>query len=285
LRRKGAAAGDEYRAMLPARGCSRTAVVAVNQGGAFVSTIAKARMGRLPRWMVRAGAGLGQAVAGVLLPATCCVCGARAPDADLDLCAVCATQLPVNHESTVVLNAGPSTPVRIVVPLLYAYPVDHWVRALKFGGERVYARVLGVLLARAVTALPDLLVPVPLHSSRYRSRGFNQAAAIARVAGKALRVRVDERLLVRRVPTREQSGLSVRARRRNVRGAFEATRRIEAQRVAIVDDVLTTGSTALAAARVLVAAGAREIEIWSAARAVRMDTVPNQPSRATASDP
>jgi ComF family protein len=119
-----------------------------------------------------------------------------------------------------------------------------------------------------LTALPDLIVPIPLHSSRYRQRGFNQAAEIAHVAGKALRIPVDANALIRRVATQEQSGLSLRDRHRNVRGAFRLSHPIRATRVAIVDDVLTTGSTVRAAARVLAEHEVAEIEVWAAARAV-----------------
>ena len=185
---------------------------------------------------------------------------------------MCVTLLPLNRESPSRMAGAGAAPITLVAPFEYAYPVDAWVRALKFGGDRVYARVLGVLLARARAALPadlpQLIVPVPLHSTRYRERGFNQAAELARVAGNALRVRVEPNALARRFATREQSGLSVRQRRKNVRRAFTLARPLSATHVALVDDVMTTGSTALAAARVLTAHGVRQVEIWAAARAV-----------------
>jgi ComF family protein len=134
----------------------------------------------------------------------------------------------------------------------------------------VYARVLGTLLARAFLALrqiaPDLIVPIPLHPQRYRERGFNQAHEIARYAAQLLRIPVGTQYVRRRVPTLEQSGLSLAQRRRNVRGAFEVVRAIEARSVALVDDVLTTGSTARAAAEALSNAGVRHVEVWAVAR-------------------
>ena len=237
----------------------RTPGGAVNLKGEIMSTIAASPLGTLWR-----------AVSTVLLPPTCCLCGSRGESLELDLCSVCTTLLPINREAR-------RTP-HLMAPFEYAYPVDAWVRALKFGGERVHARVLGVLLARARSALqaevpelaslPTLIVPVPLHPTRYRQRGFNQAEEIARVAGRALRIPVDARTLVRRIATREQSGLSVSSRRRNVRGAFTAARSLPAIRVALIDDVVTTGSTARAATRALVAAGVRQVEVWAAAQAV-----------------
>ncbi len=270
--------------MLAGRRMFRATVAAVNAKGHFMSTIrngppaqpSTANGQRSAPGSTRKT--LWSAVTGALLPAICCHCGARAESSGLDLCAVCTALIPLNHEPRAVLRGDSRAAVRLVVPFLYAYPVDAWVRALKFRGDRLYARVLGELLARARAAmrveapelslLPDLIVPIPLHSSRYRERGFNQAAEIARVAGRALRIPVDASALIRRVATREQSGLSLRERHKNVRGAFEVTRAISVTRVAIVDDVLTTGSTARAAARVLAGHGVEQIELWAAARAV-----------------
>jgi ComF family protein len=269
----------------------RTLAIGVNLKGGFMSTIAPSLLKTV--W---------HAVSGVLLPPTCCLCGARGQSAgahnrraaqdrpfsfqaarrlrasDLDLCQICETLLPRNRASHSRMRREETVPIHLVVPFEYAYPVDAWIRALKFGGERVYARVLGVLLAREraalrtdapqLRALPELIVPVPLHAARYRERGFNQAAEIACVAGNVLRVPVNTTALIRRIATREQSGLSLRKRRRNVRDAFACVRRICAEHVALVDDVVTTGSTTRAAARTLVESGVRQVEIWAPARAV-----------------
>lgn len=216
-----------------------------------------------------------------LLPPTCCLCGNRGRDPDLDICDVCLTLLPRHDRGA---TAGGAMRTRdlgepaeaglrlVVVPFLYAYPVAHLIRALKFRGERSHARVLGRLLAEARgqidASLPDCVVPVPLHVSRYRERGYNQSHELARFAGACLGVRVESRCLVRAVATREQSGLTLTERHRNVRGAFRLIRRPQAHRVALVDDVLTTGSTIREAADVLRRAGVAEIEFWAVARAV-----------------
>lgn len=156
------------------------------------------------------------------------------------------------------------------MPFHYAWPIDCLIRDLKFRGERANARVLGTLLAKSVRALPgrapDVIVPIPLHLQRYRERGFNQAHEIAIHTGRLLCIPIDTRHLVRKAPTLEQSGLSLAARRRNVRGAFETLSPLHAMRVALIDDVLTTGSTALAAARAVLDAGAAEVEVWAVAR-------------------
>jgi ComF family protein len=158
----------------------------------------------------------------------------------------------------------------LVAPYRYAFPVDHCVRALKFHGQLEYGRVLGTLIAEARRArgapLPALVVPVPLHASRYRERGFNQAAVIARFAARGLGIPLASRALERVRATAEQSHLPAAARAVNVAGAFRASTPLVGQRVALVDDVLTTGSTATAAASALREAGAVEVELWVAAR-------------------
>lgn len=231
----------------------RTLPIRVNRMDSFWSTISPALT-----WPVHA-----------LLPATCCLCGAPGAARKLDLCRICLTLLPLNSAPASVVHSLAPTVERVVAPFRYAYPVHHWIRALKFRGERVYARVLGLLLAQAIRdsrqPLPERLVPVPLHPRRYQRRGFNQAHEIARFTAAELGIPVSPRVLVRRVHTPEQSGLSMAQRRRNVRGAFAIRQSLEGQHVALLDDVLTTGSTALAAAKALRDAGATRVEVWVAA--------------------
>jgi ComF family protein len=136
--------------------------------------------------------------------------------------------------------------------------------------------VLGVLLARSVleraVELPALLVPVPLHDARLRDRGFNQAAALARYAGRMLGIPCAPRALRRVRDTPSQTALSEPERHRNVRGAFavngpKALRGLSvARHVAVVDDVMTTGSTLAEIQSVLLAAGVRRVDQWAVAR-------------------
>ena len=207
-----------------------------------------------------------------LLPPTCLLCGAGGADR-LDLCEPCLESLP---------RAGPfALPpfAAVVCPWVYAYPIDHCVQALKFQGERAWARVFGALLARArlgvggvppvALPLPRLVVPVPLHLRRLRERGYNQSADLARFAARALALPLDAHALERRRATEVQSRLPAAARAANVAGAFHAARPLQGLRVALVDDVLTTGSTVAAAAAALVAAGAGGVELWVVARSAR----------------
>jgi ComF family protein len=152
----------------------------------------------------------------------------------------------------------------------YEYPVDRMITAAKFRGELHHARALGALLATAWPAGPaaDLLVPVPLHRRRLLERGYNQALEIARPVAARTGIALAPDLCERIRPTREQSGLPASERRRNLRGAFAVRGRCAGARVAIIDDVITTGSTAAALARTLRAAGAEVVAVWAVARAL-----------------
>jgi ComF family protein len=226
-------------------------------------------------WAHRHAARLARKIEAALMPPVCCLCGASGQAPDLDLCDVCATLLPVIGPSA---ESG-GTLVRTLFLFKYEYPVDHFIRALKFRGERVFARVLGQLMARAHCdsgwSKPACIVPMPLHPTRFRERGFNQACEIARYAAASLRVPVCADALIRTVPTREQSGLSLAERHCNVLDAFRVVRPIPrmlahavdaGRHIALLDDVVTTGSTAMAAAKALTGAGAGEIELWAVAR-------------------
>jgi ComF family protein len=147
------------------------------------------------------------------------------------------------------------------------------VHELKYRGRRRLAvRLAGLLLAestvrRVLTAGADL-VPVPLHPRRRRERGFNQAELLALALARGSGLEVGAGLLVRRRDTSPQAGLSAASRRRNVTGAFAARHRprLVGRTLVLVDDVITTGATAAACARVLKQAGAAEVRLVTVAR-------------------
>jgi ComF family protein len=132
------------------------------------------------------------------------------------------------------------------------------------------ARLLGQLLAESVRhagePLPEVLVPVPLHRARLAERGYNQALEIARVLGQVLALPVDHGCCERILATLPQAGLDEGSRRRNIRGAFSARSHLGWRHLAILDDVVTTGSTVEELARVLYRAGAERIAVWAVAR-------------------
>ncbi|CAK0757905.1 competence protein ComFC [Gammaproteobacteria bacterium] len=154
----------------------------------------------------------------------------------------------------------------------YEPPIDHLIITLKFHSRLAHARLLGELLADHLAAredpLPELILPVPLHPTRLRTRGYNQAVELARPIARRLGLSIDTTLCRRIRATASQSTLDAKTRRRNMHGAFAITskNRIAGGRVAILDDVVTTGNTVEEFARVLRQAGAREIEVWAVAR-------------------
>jgi ComF family protein len=131
-----------------------------------------------------------------------------------------------------------------------------------------------LLLSRAVPALAtakwDLVVPVPLHHARLRAREFNQAERLAHRLSAAIAVPVETGLLKRIVSTQTQTLLSRPERLANVRRAFamRGGKSLDGQRIVLIDDVLTTGATTSACARVLRSAGASEVCVWTVARGV-----------------
>lgn len=165
---------------------------------------------------------------------------------------------------------------RAVAPLLYVSPVDDLVSGLKYHRRLALGRILGDLVADTLADgpggrssgsrdWPQLLLPIPAARARLRGRGFNQAAELASGIGRRLGIQVAHEGLSRVRDADPQRGLNARQRRRNLRGAFSCGGRLPA-RVALVDDVITTGATADEASRALKHAGVEMIELWAVAR-------------------
>ena len=165
----------------------------------------------------------------------------------------------------------------------YAGPLRELVHLLKYHQIKSAAGFLGRLLMQALASieLPDrlIVVPVPLWKSKRRTRGFNQAEEIARELIKnfhpsrrgAASIQLDTTSLFRRRETASQTGLTRHQRRANVRGAFAVTRpkALQGRTILLVDDVMTTGTTAAECSRVLLRAGAREVFVATVARATK----------------
>jgi ComF family protein len=187
-------------------------------------------------------------------------------------CSVCAEPLPAAYEPRVcgACLRNPPPFESSFVPYRYAYPLDHLVQGLKFRHELPCGRVLGQLFAACLLArgapLPHAIVPVPLALRRYRQRGYNQAIELALSIRRVTGVAVQSDIATRQRETAEQAGLDRKARRRNVTGAFAVVAPLQAQHIAILDDVVTTGSTVRELADGLRRAGAQRIEVWAIAR-------------------
>lgn len=161
---------------------------------------------------------------------------------------------------------------------LYEDALRHAIHRFKFDGCLALDRPLANLLdaawqQRTPAWIPDLIVPVPLHPHRLAARTYNQSLLIARELGRRRKLPVDARLLVRTRSTQSQAGLTARERHNNLLGAFALTRRLSGERILLVDDVMTTGTTARLCASVLRAGGGGEVALAVLARARRNSVV------------
>jgi ComF family protein len=205
----------------------------------------------------------------------------------MDLCYACYTQLAKNTQCCYHCATPLDIPAAISplcgrclrhpqafdsthAPFIHQGAMRHLIAGLKFKADYKNARLLGALLAEGLAQtpqLPDCLIPVPLHKARYRQRGFNQSIEIAKATGKALHIPIDIDSCIRHRDTPHQTQLTAKQRRSNMKNAFSTRQPILAQHIAIVDDVMTTGSTVHELATVLKKAGVARVDVWVCARA------------------
>lgn len=219
----------------------------------------------------------------LIYPHRCLLCG-RPGDA-ADLCPACYADLPWLRHACLHCGAPlPETALSCgecmqepppwdasIIPLRYQAPLDGLILSLKFERRLAVAPLLGSLMARAVLVrgepLPDALLPVPMHPRRLRERGFNQAQELARELAAQLHLPILNGVVKRARNTVMQSRLDGKARRSNLRDAFALTGVELPGRVAIIDDVVTTGTTVAELAKALRQGGVQRIEVWACAKA------------------
>lgn len=169
----------------------------------------------------------------------------------------------------------------------YQTPIDKLILSLKFAEKLNHAKLLGDLMAEKLAKhytdqkKPDIIIPVPLHPKRLKERGYNQALEIARPVAKKLRIPIEIRHCKRILSTPPQSSVTAKIRRRNIKNAFSVGTLLKYHHVAIIDDVVTTGSTVTELARVLKKAGVHQIDIWCCARTplINQDEEPTNDGR------
>jgi ComF family protein len=237
-------------------------------------------------WIARVPSGL----AALIYPAACVLCGHDGVHGQ-DICPGCRDELPWNRQAcprcalplpggcahgTVCARCQKQPPPyeQAWSALRYSGALRWLHRRFKFGSRLANRRLLAALLADALAqalaqgavARPDCILVMPLHPRRLSWRGFNQSLELIRPAARRLAIDLDYRSLRRIKATRPQSDLPAPLRLRNMRGAFTCNRDLGGLRIALFDDVVTTGHTVAEAAHVLRRAGAREISVWSLAR-------------------
>lgn len=212
-----------------------------------------------------------------IFPNDCLLCGCRLSSPEDRICRACITGIsrlePPEGRLSLRLGDGASRALPYLAVWSYDDPLQTLIHTMKYRGVWKLTRHFSQAMAELIGGHPpfscsDWLVPVPLHRVRLRERGFNQSLKLAKGISRITQQPVVEALR-RRKNTRMQAALSAEERRRNVRDAFRVRSkvRVTGRRILLVDDVLTTGATAEACARVLLEAGAFEVRLAVVARA------------------
>jgi ComF family protein len=210
----------------------------------------------------------------LLLGSYCVLCRAvvKGAEGDRQLCRWCLASLP--WLSAPEPDTPPQGIARAFAPLGYEGAARQWVLDAKHERGLVSARTLGVLLAESLldayplpSERPGILLPVPLSRRRLRTRGHNQALLIGQPVARRLNLRLDRHSARRTRHTALLAGLDPVRRHAEVAAGFSVSALPEGSRVAIIDDVVTTGATASALADAILLAGASEVHLWAATRA------------------
>jgi ComF family protein len=176
----------------------------------------------------------------------------------LNTCGACLKQAP-NYSKT-------------VAAFHYESPISDFITSLKFNGQHHFVPLLSQYLHLKIKQhyqqpqLPEAIIPVPLHPSKIRERGFNQALLIAQSLSTKLNIPLVKNQIKRTRYTKAQSALDAIQRQRNLKDAFSVCP-VNFNKVAIIDDVMTTGATANELSRSLLKAGVNQVDVWCVARA------------------
>lgn len=215
------------------------------------------------------------------LMALCEDCETELPWLDRQ-CQQCALPIPDQQALCADCTHNPPLFSKVLTPFEFTFPVDTLISRFKYQENWPYGHLLSSLLAEHLSYYfdeggqrPDLILAVPLAKRRQRQRGYNQAQMICDVLCKALHLDNPQQLLLRTRETISQQGLNAKARRENLHNAFYITepKHIKNQHIALVDDVLTTGTTCSIISALLLKLGAARVEVYCLARTGKPHTV------------
>ena len=184
---------------------------------------------------------------------------------DNPLCQPCFNALPWCEQATLLKQQWP-----VYSAFYYQLPLRRSLINLKFANQLANVGTLSPLLMHGlltqIPALPQAILPVPLHTKRLQQRGFNQAVELVKPMASALHIPLLKTAVIRQKYTQAQSALDYAQRQANIAEAFALAQHLPYQHIAIFDDVITTGATVAALAELLTQSGVKQVEIWSFAR-------------------
>jgi len=199
-------------------------------------------------------------------------------------CSQCALPLPAlqktnpKHPISIVCGECISTPppfTSTVASFCYATPIDKAIQKLKYNHKQYFASIFANFLTTTIhqqyqgTPLPSCLIPVPMHKSKLKTRGFNQALLISQKLSKRLSIPTNATILQKVKSTPSQTGLNKRQRTQNLKSAFRLKGPVEGLHIALIDDVVTTRATSDLLSQLLIDAGAERVDVWCIARTAK----------------
>lgn len=218
------------------------------------------------------------------IPTPCLLCGSNAQQSCL--CLQCFASLPMLGQHcqhcAMPISLGEycgqcltKPPIRHRTHSLFRYtsPIDRLIGDMKYHGQLqltdYFANQLSRYIQQKNETKPQLLIPIPLHPKRLRQRGYNQSVELAKTLSKQLNIPLDNTALIRIKNTLPQTQLPYSKRKQNMKSAFQCQQHSLPDRIALIDDVVTTGHTADMAAKACLKRGAKNVELWTIARAIR----------------
>lgn len=220
-----------------------------------------------------------KALVNKLFKQSCLLCAVKV-DSQLSLCTDCLASLPeapspncaqcglpaLSQVCGSCLKNKPSYDATHAL-FSYGFPVDAVLQHYKYSNALYLSQTLGRLLQEKIlTDDYDVIIPMPLHPSRIKERGFNQSLEVAKVMAKHHSIRLDSSSCHRIKNTPPQASLAPKERIKNMQGAFDCTADFSGQHIALVDDVMTTGASLNALAKTLKEAGATKVSCYVIAR-------------------
>jgi ComF family protein len=197
----------------------------------------------------------------------CAACDATLPYFDVPHCPVCALPTPGGEVCGHCLTQPPLFS-RTTAVFGYSFPLDKLIQGMKYGEQLALAHAFAKKLVQRIdrSCLPDYVIAMPLHPAKLRERGFNQSLLLAATVARELKIELLPNTCQRVRDTPPQSNLPWKERKKNMRNAFFCNMDLTGKRVALVDDVLTTGASLNALAAAAAKKGAIQISAWVVAR-------------------